>query len=121
MGKPMPPEAAQKMLKGKVLSAYKKLEELIKKNGGDYILGSQITLADFYMTVWVILPIDLGIITLESNPTLAEWFDRVNGVKEIANIRKKYQALIKKIIFLMTWVMPIMNCCMCKCCCPKKK
>ena len=121
MGKPMPPEAMQKFLKGRVINGYKKLEEVIKRNGGDYILGSQITLADFYATVWCILPVDLGVLTLENNPTLSKWFEKVQEVKEIKNIRNKYQAMIKKIMFFLTWIMPIIKCCTCQCCCPKKK
>jgi glutathione S-transferase len=117
----MPTETVQKMLKGGVVNGYKKIEEMIKRNGGDYLLGSQITLADFYLTVWVIPLVDLGVMTLDSNPELSNWFERVQQFKEIKDVRNKFQGMVKKIKFFLTWIMPIVNCCTCKCCCPKKK
>ena len=106
---------------GSVHVGYRKLEKLIERNGGDYILGSQLTLADFYTTVWCILPVDTGILTLDDHPTLSKWFDNMMEISEVATVRAKYKKMIKMGLFMVKWILPVIKCCTCQCCCPKKK
>ena len=80
-----------------------------------------ITIADFYSVVWIFLPIETKILTLEDHPTLNKWLNKVMEVKEIAAARAKYRKMLNMGLFMMKWIMPVMKCCTCQCCCPKKK
>lgn len=120
-GAPKPSADVRDRLIATAKAGYKKIEQVIERNGGDYILGSQLTICDFYMTVWCILLLETGSLTLDDNPTLSAWYDRMMEIPQPKKARNGYRKMFKMGKFMMTYIMPVMKCCTCQCCCPKKK
>ena len=121
MGVPKPNPAGEAMIVGSTKRGYSKLESMMKKNGGDYMLGNELTIVDFYAMVFVILPNESGAVTLESHHGLNEWYERMKQIKEAEKYRKKFVQTLKLGMFFVKWIVPVLNCVTCKCCCPKKK
>ena len=117
--KPNPP--AEKMIIGATKRGYSKLESLMKRNGGDYMMGNELTLIDFYAMVFVILPHESGAVTLDGHADLNEWYERMKQIPEAEKHRSKFVKTLKLGMFFVKWILPVLNCATCKCCCPKKK
>ena len=102
------------------MEAFKKVENRIKMKG-DYLAGDTPNLADFYALIWVLFPVEGGLVTLEGHPTLRQWYGRMTEIKACASYRAKWVKTLKQALFLVKYVLPIMKCMMCSCCFSKKK
>ena len=102
-------------------AGYSKMDAKLQKHGGDYILGDQITICDFYMSVWIILLVETRTTNIDQHATLSAWFDRMWQIPQVNKARTKYRKMFKMGLFMVTWILPIMKCCTCQCCCSKKK
>ena len=67
---------------------------MLSKSGGDYMLGDQLTIVDFYVMAFVIVPQELGIVTIEKYNKLQQWYKRIG---KIETAKKAINCFNKKI------------------------
>ena len=86
LGYPRPTEEEwQKYLK-LAFEAYDLLEELLKRNEGDYLLGNDVTLADFYFFIFTMMIVTTTKANLDNHPEIQNWYAKIQIIPIVTKV-----------------------------------
>ena len=85
-GKDAPTEERKAELQKAVDDNFKQLDDILKRNGGDYVNGEHLTLADFSIFVSTLYVVAMAGGRYDTHSRVAEWWDRIAAMPVMAKI-----------------------------------
>ncbi|CAI2377628.1 unnamed protein product [Moneuplotes crassus] len=118
LGKKLGTVEEQKQYKKDLYKVYDRLEETLGKRRTKFFNSDEHpALQDYLFYNLIRVVFDINMVTLENHPMIRQWMEACGKVPSIATINVRLDKEMKKIRFLIKWVLPIMRCITCKCCC----
>ena len=93
---------------------YDLLEKLLKRNEGDYLLGNDVTLADFYFFIFTMMIVTTTDANLNNYPGVQDWYSKIEAIPAVARVLRRRARMYRLAMFLVKWILPLT--CRCKCC-----
>ncbi|CAI2376031.1 unnamed protein product [Moneuplotes crassus] len=118
LGQKLPPPNEKKKYLDVLYRVYDGLEATLKQRRTQFFNSDDHPgLQDYQCYNLFRQVIDIGLAKLDKHPLLQQWVTACGKVPSIAAVNVKLNKEMKKVKFLMKWVLPIMRCLTCKCCC----
>ena len=95
-------------------SGYDILEKLISKSSGEYLLGDEPTLADFYFFIFTMMIVTTTNAHLNDHPKALEWYQKIEMIPAVARVLRRRARLYRLAMFYVNWILPLT--CRSKCC-----
>mmetsp|Transcript_27479 Transcript_27479/g.24357 ORF Transcript_27479/g.24357 Transcript_27479/m.24357 type:complete len:247 (+) Transcript_27479:23-763(+) len=102
-------------LKKPLMGMYQRLDEKLAKKETKYFVDDyNPTLADFYLFTMIYTVNDKGLADLEEFPMLKTWFERMENIEALDNIRNRARRFMKFAYIYGAYIAPIIRCLKCK-------
>ena len=107
-------EAGHKNIQEEVTESYGMTDDWLKLAGGKYMANEELSIADFYMFIWIMFLKEGIKKPISDHPNLDKWYTSMLEVKEVKKYTNKFKKMLKMATMMMTCMFPCMRIC---CCC----
>lgn len=109
----------------RIYEVYEKLEGILEKVNTKYFNSNckafdnsvvHPSLADFYINNLIMTMVEKEMVNLDKFPLLKKWLEVSSEIPALAEVIRRSNAEMKKVKFVVKFVLPIIRCLTCRCC-----